>query len=167
MITWVGELAFFGRNLNPNFIVIAQNAAELADNDEYLTIIDAIAQEQTWFDGASDNSPQGDCPLPATDEDIDTTAYEQSLVDLDINLNQTNDGCHDMYVDYPESTLHVSTEGYLNDLTLAHDKCEIIFTIDYALIQGNVNSVYSDSRNKGFIPFASERNLSIFIAPVP
>ncbi len=64
MIWWVGDIADFGRDQNPGFIVISQNAAELAEQDEYAAIIDAIAQEQVWFDGGADNDPPGDCPLP-------------------------------------------------------------------------------------------------------
>ncbi len=64
MIWWVGDMAEFMRDQNPDFIVIGQNAAELAQDDEYVDMIDAIAQEQVWFDGAADNDPPGDCPLP-------------------------------------------------------------------------------------------------------
>ncbi len=167
MIAWVGELASFGRNQNVNFLVIGQNAAELAARDDYLAIIDAVSQEQTWFDGASDNTPPGDCPLPATDSDIDTTSYENLLIAIDTASNQTNDGCHRMFVDFPDSTLHVSSEMYVNDLTLARNKCEVVFTIDYAVIQSNVDQIYSLSRNLGFIPFVSERNLDIYLAPKP
>ncbi len=167
MIIWVAGLAAFGRNINPNFIVIGQNAAELGARDDYLTIIDAIAQEQTWFDGAADNTPPGNCPLPATENDIETISYENSLKDIDTALNQTADGCYTMYVDFPESTLHVSSEMYVEDLTNAHDKCEVIFTIDYATTKNNINTVYSTSRNLGFKPFISVRNLDMYVVPVP
>ena len=66
-IRWVGDIARFTRLQNPGFIVIGQNAAKLAERGEYLEIIDAIAQEQVWFDGGADNDPPGDCPLPSTD----------------------------------------------------------------------------------------------------
>ena len=75
MVQFIGDIAAFGRARRPGFIVISQNAAELAENDEYLAVIDAIAQEQIWFDGGADNNPPGDCPLPRTEAEVDTDAY--------------------------------------------------------------------------------------------
>lgn len=167
MVTWVGELAAYARNQDPDFLVIGQNAAELSYRDDYLDIIDAVAQEQTWFDGASDNTPPGDCPLPATDNDIETPEYENSLQLIDQNLGQTEDGCYRMYLDYPDSTLHVSTEWYLEDLQLAKMKCEIIFTVDYGVLQNNIDAVYQNSRALGFTPYVGERALDTYIHPVP
>jgi cysteinyl-tRNA synthetase len=46
MVWWVEGIADFSRARRPDFIVIAQNAAELAEDDDYLAVIDAIAQEQ-------------------------------------------------------------------------------------------------------------------------
>ena len=82
MIWWVGDIAEFTRAQRPGFIVIAQNAAELAAYDDYVAIIDAIAQEQVWFDGGADNEPPGDCPLPRTDAEVDTPAYRDSLSEV-------------------------------------------------------------------------------------
>ena len=158
MIWWVEDIASFGRAQQPDFIVIAQNAAELGADDDYLAIIDAIAQEQTWFDGAADNDPPGDCPLPATDDDVDTVEYEQKLI-------ETDPKCYQMYLDYPDSTLHTSSESYIDDLTVAHNKGETIFTVDYALKCHNVTWVYSTSRGLDFIPFTSERHLSVYRDP--
>jgi len=79
MIRWVADMAAFCRTQKPDFLVIGQNAAELSEYDEYLAIVDAIAQEQTWFDGAADNNPPGDCPLPRTNEDVETSEYVSSL----------------------------------------------------------------------------------------
>ncbi len=156
MIGWVGDIAAFCHAQKPNFIVIGQNAAELAEYDEYLALVDAIAQEQTWFDGAADNNPPADCPLPRTDDDIETEEYVQSL----------NKKCLKMYKDFPDSTLHVSSEEYIHYLTLAREKGEIIFTIDYALRLENVEWVYNTSRALGFVPFTSERALSLYLDPV-
>ncbi len=156
MFWWIEDLANYGREQQPDFLVIAQNAAELAESDEYLEVIDAIAQEQTWFDGAADNDPPGDCPLPRTDDDIETDEYVKSL----------SRKCRRMYKEFPESTLHVSSEEYIKYLTLAHEKGKVIFTIDYALKSKNVDWVYNTSRELGFIPFASERALDIYLEPV-
>jgi cysteinyl-tRNA synthetase len=157
MIWWVDDIADYGRSRDPNFIVIGQNAAELAEFDEYLEIIDAVAQEQVWFDGGADNRPPGDCPLPRTDEDIDTDAYAASL----------SKECQFQYEAFPESTLHVSSEEYIHYLQLAQNHGTIIFTIDYALEPGNIEWVYRTSRSLGFIPFVSNRALDTFIEPLP
>ncbi len=156
MIWLIEDMAAFCRAQNPQFIVVGQNAAELAEYEAYLDVVDAIAQEQTWFDGAADNDPPGDCPLPRTDEDIETDAYEQSL----------SEACLQMYKDFPESTLHVSSEEYIRYLTRAREKGTIIFTIDYALDPQHVAWVYATSRALGFVPFVSERALSLYREPV-
>ncbi len=156
MIWWIEDMAAFCRAQKPDYIVIGQNAAELAEYDEYLDVVDAIAQEQTWFDGAADNDPPGDCPLPRTDDDIETEEYERSL----------SGKCLRMYRDFPESTLHVSSEEYIRYLTLAREKGTLIFTIDYALNPQNVEWVYQTSRALGFVPFVSERALSLYRDPV-
>ncbi len=157
MIWWVGDIAEFTRDQKSDFIVIAQNAAELAEFDDYVEIIDAIAQEQVWFDGGADNDPPGDCPLPRTDDDIDTDEYYDSL----------SPECQQQFDDYPDSTLHVSSEEYLYYLQLAQSKGLLIFTIDYALDPANVAWVYQTSRSLGFVPFVSSRALDIYLDPVP
>ena len=157
MVWWVETMADFTRDQNPDFIVIAQNAAELAEFEGYSEIIDAIAQEQVWFDGAADNNPPGDCPLPSTDEEIDTEVYYESL----------SSGCQQQYDDFPDSTLHVSSEEYLFYLTLAQEQGLVIFTVDYALERENVAWIYETSRGLGFVPFAGSRALDTYIAPVP
>lgn len=70
-----------------------------------------------------------------------------------------------MYHDFPDSTLHVSSEEYIHYLTLARDKGTLVFTIDYAVEQENIEWVYSTSRELGFVPFVSERALSIYLDP--
>ena len=157
MLRFVGDIAATGRAQRPSFMVIAQNAAELAENDGYLAVIDAIAQEQVWFDGGADNVPPGDCPLPRTEADLDTDAYRESL----------SVECGGQYDQYPESTLHVSSEEYLIQLDLARRKGTLIFTVDYAVEPSNVAWVYERSRGLGFIPFVGTRFLDQFVDPVP
>ncbi len=157
MIGWVGDIADFGRARDPDFIVIGQNAAELAARDDYVDVVDAIAQEQVWFDGGADNQPPGDCPLPRSEADVDTAAYRDSL----------STACRRQYDDYPESTLHMSSEEYLRDLRLAQSKGLVIFTVDYALESDNIAWVYETSRGLGFIPFVGNRALDRFVTPVP
>jgi cysteinyl-tRNA synthetase len=153
MIWWVADMADFTRQQNPDFIVIAQNAAELAENDDYATVISAIAQEQVWFDGGADNDPPGDCPLPRTEAEIDSESYRDSL----------SPECLRQHDEYPDSTLHVSSEAYLDDLTTAKNKGLPIFTVDYALDPDNAAWVYQTSRGLGFVPFVGSRALDSFI----
>jgi len=152
MVEWVRALGEYGRLQNPDFIVIAQNAPELVENDEYTAVIDGLAQEQTWFDGAADNNPPGDCPLPRTEDEIDTDEYYDALPPL----------CQQMYDDFPDSTLHVSSEWYVGYLTMAQAKGLPVLTIDYAVKKKNVNWVYTTSSQYGFVPFTSERALDVY-----
>jgi cysteinyl-tRNA synthetase len=153
MVAWIGAIAEFTRVRKPGFIVIGQNAAELAEDDDYVMIIDAIAQEQVWFDGGADNDPPGDCPLPRTEADVDTAAYYASL----------SPACRAQYDEFPDSTLHVSSEWYLAQLQLAQTKGMLIFTVDYALDPANIAWVTTTSRSLGFVPFVGSRALDGFV----
>ncbi|HEY60680.1 MAG TPA: hypothetical protein G4N92_08375 [Anaerolineae bacterium] len=157
MINWVKDIAAHCRQIDPLLVVIAQNAAELAIHDDYLAVIDAISQEQVWFDGGADNHPAGDCPLPRTQAEIESDDYVSSL----------SPACHQVYYQFPESTLHTSSEDYLIYLKIAQEKGVPIFTVDYALEPQNVAWVYQTSRNLGFVPFVSERNLNTYFPPYP
>ena len=159
MIRFVGDIrATVHRHCSStSCIVIGQNAAELAERDDYLAVVDAIAQEQVWFDGGADNDPPGDCPLPRTDDDVDSKTYRDAL----------SRECRRTYDRYPESTLHVSSEEYLRYLLLAQAKGVPILTVDYALEPDNVAWVYTTSRALGFVPFVSNRALDRYVAPVP
>lgn len=156
MIRWVGRIAAYGRQRDPDFIVIAQNAAELATDEDYRGFIDAIAQEQVWFDGGADNQPPGDCPLPRTEAEVGTEAYAASL----------SPACRETYDRYPDSTLHVSSEEYISALQAARGEGLTIFTVDYATEPENVSWIYRISRESGFVPFVSERDLATWREPV-
>ncbi len=155
MVNWVGNLGRYARAQSPEFLIIAQNAAELIANKDYVKIIDAIAQEQTWFDGSSDNNPAGDCPLPTTDEDVNSVKYLFSL----------SSECKRVYLTYPDSTLHMSSSSILVYLEQARAQGLPIFTVDYALNEDNINEVYAKSHKLDFKPFVSNRFLNIFIEP--
>ncbi len=157
IIWWVGDIGDFGREQTPAFIVIAQNAAELVEFDDYVESIDAISQEQTWFDGAADNDPPGDCPLPRTEEDVETAAYVEVL----------SPPCRQLYEDFPDSTLHVSSEEYLYYLSMAQNKGLVVFTVDYAVQPENIAWIYQTSRALDFVPFVSNRALDQYTDPVP
>lgn len=155
MIDFVEEIADAGRDISPEFIVIAQNAAELADGYRYSRIIDALAQEQVWYDGGADNEPKGDCPLPATQDDIESDAYVDSLSDL----------CRTQHDDHPDSTLHVSSAGYIYDLKVAQAQGLRVFTVDYAVEAQNIDRARAKSLELGFLPFVGERELDGFWLP--
>jgi len=54
MIQFIKEMKDYGTKRNPGFIIIQQNAASLCDgHPELFTVIDAIAQEAIWYDGAA------------------------------------------------------------------------------------------------------------------
>lgn len=156
MTAWVGALAETGRDIDSEFLVVAQNAAELAAEDaDYRAAIDAVAQEQVWFDGAANNDPPGDCPLPSTDELIDTETYEETL----------SEECLQQYLDFPDSTLHVSSEEYLISLDAVRAAGLPVLTVDYASDPDNVQFVLAASRERGFLPFVGTRLLDAYVAP--
>ncbi|TET49410.1 MAG: hypothetical protein E3J64_09725, partial [Anaerolineales bacterium] len=111
MIRWVTDIAAFCRTQRDGFIVVAQNGAELAEGEDYFSIVDGLAQEHIWFDGGEDNDPSGDCPLPRTLDDVDTASYRSSL----------SADCRRAYDADPDGTLHPSTEEYLDHLIPLHD----------------------------------------------
>ncbi|MGD2253740.1 MAG: cellulase family glycosylhydrolase [Anaerolineales bacterium] len=157
MIRWVGDIGDFTRARTSDFIVIGQNAAELALQEEYAAVIDALAQEQVWFDGGPDNDPPGDCPLPRTEAEVDTSTYRASL----------SPACRRYYDQVPEGTLHVSSEWYLEVLLPLRDQGMVIFTVDYALQPDNVAWVYAESRLLGFVPLVTNRALDRFVDVFP
>jgi endo-alpha-1,4-polygalactosaminidase (GH114 family) len=75
--------------------------------------------------------------------------------------------CQEQYDEFPDSTLHVSSQEYLEYLTAAQAKGFKIFTVDYATEDENVEFVYRTSRVLGFVPFVSTRFLDQYIEPVP
>ncbi len=156
MVGWVGDISAHIKERCPRCVVIGQNAAALAAYDAYVDAVDAIAQEQIWFDGGADDDPPGDCPLPRTEEEVDSVTYRLSL----------SPACRRTYHAYPESTLHVSSEEYLHELAVAQRQGLPIFTVDYALEPENVAWVYRTAHELGFVPFVSSRGLDRYVDPV-
>ena len=153
MVTWVERLAARARTQR-DLMVIGQNAAELAaDSAQYRQAIDALAQEQTWFDGAADNDPQGDCPLPPTDGHVETDAYVACL----------SGGCRELHDRYPDSTLHVSTESYLEALDRVLAAGTPVFTVDYVTTDDNITFVLDEARGRGYIPTYGPRALDAVV----
>ena len=157
MIRWVQDIAAHCRLNKPVFLIIGQNAAELATHDNYFSTIDAISQEQVWFDGGADNQPPGDCPLPRSEAEVESAGYVSSLSPV----------CRHVYYQFPESTLHTSSEYYLTFLKSAQKNSKLIFTIDYALEPENIAWIYQTARTLGFVPFVTERNVNTYLSPYP
>lgn len=62
MLDFIGKIRTAGQIINPDFFVIAQNAPYLIDEapQDYVSVVDALAVEDTWFRGTADedwNSP--------------------------------------------------------------------------------------------------------------
>ncbi len=153
MVDFVFDLGEWGRAVNGEFLVVAQNAAELGEEEGYLDFVDAVAQEQTFFDGSADpGGREGDCPLPATDDDIGGDAYLASLPD----------GCEGI------STLEMSSEEYVTMLRVIRDEGVVVLTVDYALDPANIEAAFDAAFAEDFIPYAAPRQLDRIgtIAPV-
>ncbi len=54
LVSFVRALSDYAHAQDPEFILVAQNAAELGSRAEYREIFDAVAQEAVWFDGGGD-----------------------------------------------------------------------------------------------------------------
>ncbi len=79
MIAWVGSISAAVRQACDRCVIVAQNPSDLVEDETFRRSIDAVAQEQVWFDGGVENRPQGDCPLPHTEAEIDTDVYREGL----------------------------------------------------------------------------------------
>jgi cysteinyl-tRNA synthetase len=154
MIEFIADIATLGRNLKPGFLIIGQNALELVEHVNYRNIVDGVAQEQAWFDGGADNMPPGDCPLPKKIRDVETKRY----------LDQLSPVCRLQHNNFPDSTLHMSSEEYLEYMKAAQSFGLVVLTVDYALDPANINWVRKESRRHGFIPFVGARSLDSFVS---
>jgi cysteinyl-tRNA synthetase len=112
MIDFICEISEYTKSRKPGFYVIAQNGAELGSSEEYLECIDAVAQEQIWFDGVADaekgGSEEGDYPMP-TSGDYSTPYYISHL------KNFQDAGLPVFSVDYAQKQSNVDkayTEAY-------------------------------------------------------
>lgn len=130
MMSFISKIKEKGKSINPNFLVIAQNAPYLLDANptEYASIIDAIATEDTWFYGEGD--AEWDDPEAG-----------------DLKGGERHEG------DYSTKNRIVQSEKYL-DLGIP------VFTVDYCLSSRRAKSVYRKSRKHGFIPLVTQVSLS-------
>ena len=76
LVAFVRDLAAHARAQDPDFILVAQNAAEMGAREEYREVFDAIAQEAIWFDGGGD---------PDTEEQVGDVAQDQELTEENLD----------------------------------------------------------------------------------
>lgn len=130
MLNFIKKLKEKGREVNPNFVVISQNAQYLLDYNpnEYASIIDAIATEDTWFYGEGDGN--------WNDNDAGDLEGDE----------RHND-------DYSTINRIKQNKKYL-DLGIP------VFTVDYCISEDNAYTTYNKSRENGFIPIVTRVSLS-------
>lgn len=130
MMTFIEELKDKGREINPNFVVIAQNAPYLIDHNptKYTSIIDAIAVEDTWYYG-----------------EADANWNDPNAGDLVAGERQDDD--------YSTENRIKQNKKYLN-LGIP------VFTVDYCISKENADNTYINSTKNGFIPLVTRVSLS-------
>lgn len=133
MMKFIDRIKNTGKTINPNFLVIAQNAQYLLNSNPtyYASVIDAIATEDTWFYGEGD-------------------AEWDSSTGGDLTGGSRHD---DGNGDYATANRIAQNLEYVN-LGVP------VFTVDYCLSSTNANSVYSESRANGFIPLVTRVSLA-------
>jgi len=77
LTNFVAELSQYAHSKKPDFLFIAQNAAELETFPDYTKLFNAIAQEAVWYDGTGDPD-SGEYP---GDEPVDVDESDE-LVEL-------------------------------------------------------------------------------------
>ncbi len=76
MIRFIEQIGMEGKKVKPDFLVIPQNALTLLDRDpnRYLSAIDGLGAEDTWFRGSADasweNPMGGDLPNRNSEESL-------------------------------------------------------------------------------------------------
>ena len=130
MMAFIESIRNKGRSVNPDFLIVAQNAPYLIDTDPayYTSIIDALATEDTWFYGEGD--AEWDSPEAGDLEGGERHAGEYS------------------------------TENRITQNKKYQDHGIPVFTVDYCLSDKNADFVYNESRRNGFIPLVTRVSLS-------
>ncbi|NVO18637.1 MAG: endo alpha-1,4 polygalactosaminidase [Bacteroidetes bacterium] len=118
LVSFLTELATYARSRDSSFIFIAQNAAEMGANQDYIKLFDAIAHEDIWYDGSGDpdnGGSQGDVAV----DPLDTQEYLDQLKVWQLAGKPVFD------VEYAEQPAHVSRayslgkeNGFINYVTL-------------------------------------------------
>ncbi len=130
MMLFIQRIRNIGRSINPDFLVVPQNAPYLLDANPalYTSIIDALATEDTWFYG------EGDVPW-------------ESPMAGDLTGGERHSG------DYSTANRIVQSKKYL-DLGIP------VFTVDYCISESNAEQTYINSYENGFIPLVTRVSLT-------
>ncbi|RLA74773.1 MAG: glycoside hydrolase, end-alpha-1,4-polygalactosaminidase [Epsilonproteobacteria bacterium] len=130
MISFIEKIKNIGKSINPDFVIISQNAPYLLDYDPvyYTSVTDAIATEDTWFYGKGD--AEWDDP---------------NAGDLSGDERQGDD--------YSTANRIAQNKKYLN-LGIP------VFTVDYCISHSNAEMTYANAHNNEFIPLVTRVSLS-------
>jgi cysteinyl-tRNA synthetase len=125
MMLFIQKMRDLGKSINPNFLVVPQNAPYLLDANPtfYISIIDALATEDTWFYG------EGDVEWNHSDAG-------------DLSGGDRHGG------DYSTANRIAQSKMYLA-LGIP------VFTVDYCISEENGLQTYINSYDNGFIPLVT------------
>lgn len=152
IILFLRELKEYSKNLNPNFIFIAQNASELGKNPEWLEVFSGIGQEGIWFTWGGDpdtGEEPGDVPVDAElSEEILSNLKKwknAGKIVLDIEYAQERNNVNLAYSKGKEN-------GFITYVTLSGlDELSSTPPLDYGLFNLTKN-IDGDSANPAFSP---------------
>lgn len=148
MAALVSAVRDAGRAVDPNFLIIGQNAAPLLNNPRYLAAIDAVAHESVWFTWGG--RAKGDCPIPRTPAEAASPSFRAGLPPA----------CRAAFDADPGSAMRFAGESFLVPLLKqAQSAGKVVFTVDYATAPGNRKRASMNSRVLGFIPFIGAKDL--------
>ena len=130
MLAFIREIKEKAKAKNPNFVIVAQNAPYLLDDDPktYAAIIDAIATEDTWYYGEGD-------------ADWDDKGAG------DLHGGERHDEGY-------------STEERIKQSQKYLQRGIPVLTVDYCVSKKHAERVYRVSREQGFVPIVTRVSLS-------
>ena len=81
MVDFVGSIAAFAHERNPDFLIFPQNGAQLVlDYEEYLDYVDGIGQEDIYYGNPDDNSESPDEWVVETEAALDVFVHQGKWV---------------------------------------------------------------------------------------
>ncbi len=125
MMLFIERMGITGKNINPEFLVIVQNAPYLLDYNPgyYTSIIDALATEDTWYYGEGD---------------VDWNHADAG----DLSGGERHDG------EYSTANRIAQSKRYLA-LGIP------VFSVDYCISGDNAERTYIKAYQNGFIPLVT------------
>ncbi len=156
MILLLRQVAYAARQVNPQFLLIVQNAPDLIDSPDIANAADGFVQESIWFTGAEGDNPSGDCPMPRTEAELKSPAY---LASLPADCRRAKAEGRAGALDYVQEAQVVPLLSKVRAGGLA------VFTVDYAVKPGNVAEAVRRSQALGFRPFVGGRGLKDYLNP--